>query len=271
MGVPVGDFKTPAGQLPNFVVKPCVTPPAVGADPIPPGTTTNRWQSGTERTSPPHHSRTEPDHPNPKSPAYEEKATPMKPSHHISRTRLYLKYAASDTAIGDYDRAAKALARATSHAATAVGVHWDYLCGLRGSRRRLQSALNELARKRYVSYGLAGVLREAYALPDLIATAAAKPASANARSANAHREIIRILRRTRMRARRLLKAIVRAMSDEPNPPTFDEIMARALVDHPEPISPTCVCHGARPVLCFGPAPPPSAPPAYGAPPLNPLY
>ena len=184
----------------------------------------------------------------------------MKPSHHISRTRLYLKYAASDTAIGDYDRAARALARATSHAATAVGVHWDYLCGLRGSRRRLQSALNEMARKRYVSYGLAGVLREAYALPDLIAAAAAKPAKAKAGgAATAHQEIIRILRRTRMRARRLLKAVIRAMSDEPNPPTFDEIMARVLGDHPEPISPTCICHGARPVLCFGPSPPPPPP------------
>ena len=47
----------------------------------------------------------------------------MFPSHHINRTRLYLKYAASDTAIGDYDRAAEALARAVSRAATAVGNH----------------------------------------------------------------------------------------------------------------------------------------------------
>ena len=67
------------------------------------------------------------------------------------------------------------------------------------------------------------VRREAYALPDLIAAAAAKPAAANANAvgaANAHREITRLLRRTRMRVRRLLKAIIRAMSDEPNPPTF---------------------------------------------------
>ena len=218
----------------------------------------------------------------------------MKPSHHISRTRLYLKYAASDTASGDYDRAAKALARATSHAATAVGVHWDYLCGLRGSRRRLQSALNEMARKRYVSYGLAGVLREAYALPNLIAAAATKPANANPGSAanagahahakaakakavgdantgggaNAHREIIRLLRRTRMRARRLLKAIIRAMSDEPNPPTFDEIMARAIAASPDPKPVSIAGAGAIPApgppWLPPPPPPPSASPSTPA-------
>ena len=127
----------------------------------------------------------------------------MQPSHHINRTRLYLKYAAADTAIGDYDRAAKALARATSHAATAVGVHWDFLCGLRGSRRLLQSALCELAYFRYISYSLAGVLRESYALPDRIQAARDTSPGPDA----VHRETIHILRRTRMRARRVLKAM----------------------------------------------------------------
>ena len=107
----------------------------------------------------------------------------MSPSHHINQTRLYLKYAA----------------------ATAVGIHWDFLCGLRGNRRRLQSALNELARSRYVSYGLAGVLREAYALPDRIQVARAASPSPDAPAV--HRELIRLLRRTRMRARRVLKAM----------------------------------------------------------------
>ena len=107
---------------------------------------------------------------------------PASPSQR--QTRLYLKYAATDTAIG---------------------VHWDFLRGLRGSRRRLQSALNELARSRYVSYSLAGVLRESYALPDRIH--AARTASPSPDAPAVHRELIRILRRTRMRARRVLKAM----------------------------------------------------------------
>ena len=167
----------------------------------------------------------------------------MQPSHHINRTRLYLKYAAADTASGDYDRAAKALARATSHAATAIGVHWDFLCGLRGSRRRLQSALCELAYFRYTSRSLAGVLRESYALPARIQ--AARAASPSPDAPAVHRELIRLLRRTRMRARRVLKAILKAMADHPNPPTWNDIMAeidddpdrvpaRAAMLHPPP-------------------------------------
>ena len=176
----------------------------------------------------------------------------MTPSHHILQSRRQLKFATRDTVAGDYYDAARSLARAVSHAATAVGNHWDLLAGRRATRRRLQFALNEMANRGCFSYSLAGVLRETYALPDLITTATATAAN----EAAARREISRLLRRTRLRARRLLKAVVRAMSDEPSPPTFDEIIARALGDHTEPISPTCVCHGARPVLCFGPSPPP---------------
>ena len=82
---------------------------------------------------------------------------------------------------------------------------------MRGSRRRLQSALNELARSRYISYSLAGVLRESYALPDRIQAARAAAPSPDAPAV--HRELIRLLRRTRMRARRVLKAILKAMAD----------------------------------------------------------
>ena len=151
---------------------------------------------------------------------------------------------ARDTVAGDYYAAASSLARATSHAATAIGIHWDLLAGRRGTRRRLQFALNEMAKRGCFSYSLAGVLRETYALPDLIATATANAANDD----DARREIFRILRRTRMRARRLLKAILKAMADEPNPITFAETLARAPT--PGPTSP---------------------PPAYGAPPPNPLY
>ena len=103
----------------------------------------------------------------------------MSPSHHISRTRRYLKYATGDTARGDYDRAARALARANSHAATAVCVHWHYLGALRPTRRRHQSWLCDLARKGYVTYGLTAVLRDSYALPDRISDTLTKAGAAN--------------------------------------------------------------------------------------------
>ena len=52
-----------------------------------------------------------------------------------------------------------------------------------------------------------------------------------------HPVVFRLLRRTRLRARRLLKAIIRAMADEPNPITFAEIRARDIAPrsaHPRP-------------------------------------
>ena len=105
-----------------------------------------------------------------------------------------------------------------------------------------------MAKKDYASYGLTGVLREAYTLPDRIQAAltkpnAAKPGAAKAAKASggvaAHREIFRLLRRTRVRARRLLKAILKAMADEPNPMTIEQAIARAYAraaPAPEPVT-----------------------------------
>ena len=147
----------------------------------------------------------------------------MSPSHHIKQSRRQLKYATRDTVAGDHYAAARSLARATSHAATAMSVHWDYLGTLRPTRRRLQSLLTDLANHGYASYSLTGVMRAAYDLPDRINEVLTKAGDAD----TAHREIARILRRTRTRARRLLKAILRAMSNEPNPITLEEAIAQA--------------------------------------------
>ena len=144
----------------------------------------------------------------------------MSPSHHLNRARRYLKFAGGNTAVGDYDRAAKALARSASHAATAVAVHWHLLTG---SRRRLQSALNDQAHKGNISYSQAGVLRQTYALPDRIADAPSDDANA----------VPRLLKRTGTRVRRLLRCIVAAMADNPSPPTFAEILARIAAE-PDP-------------------------------------
>ena len=147
----------------------------------------------------------------------------MSPSHHIKQSRRQLKYATRDTVAGDHYAAARSLARATSHAATAMSVHWDYLGTLRPTRRRLQSLLTDLANHGYASYSLTGVMRAAYDLPDRIKDVLTKAGDTD----TAHREIARILRRTRTRARRLLKAILRAMSNEPNPLTLEEAIAQA--------------------------------------------
>ena len=152
----------------------------------------------------------------------------MSPSHHIKQSRRQLKFATRDTSAGDHYAAARSLARATSHAATAMSVHWDYLGTLRPTRRRLQSLLTDLANHGYASYSLTGVMRAAYDLPDRISEVLTKAGDTNANAVDAaHREIARILRRTRTRARRLLKAILRAMSNEPNPITLEEAIAQA--------------------------------------------
>ena len=78
----------------------------------------------------------------------------MSPSHHIKQSRRQLKFATRDTAAGDHAAAARSLARAASHAATAMCVHWHYLGTLRPTRRRLQSFLTNLANHGYASYSL---------------------------------------------------------------------------------------------------------------------
>ena len=144
----------------------------------------------------------------------------MSPSHHLNQTRRFLKFAAGNTVVGDHDRAARALTRAASHAATAVVVHWHHPTG---NRRRLQFGLDDLARKGGITYSQSGVLRQVYALPDRISDAPSDDANA----------VPRLLKRTRTCVRRLLRCIVAAMSGDPNPPTFAEILAR-LAAEPDP-------------------------------------
>ena len=187
----------------------------------------------------------------------------MTPSHHIQRTRLYLTFAVRNTAEGDLDRAAKALARAVSHTATAAANHWDMLVKARRPRRRLQIALNIMADRGQITRSLAGVMREAYALPKRMTEA--MTAAPDAQSGR--RNVIRLLRRTRTRARRLLRRLETAMAADPNPPTWDEIRARAEASY-------CICHGKTIggipcLLRLRPRPP--APLGYGAAPPHPLY
>ena len=147
----------------------------------------------------------------------------MSPSHHIKQSRRQLQFATRDTVAGDHAAAARSLARATSHAATAVCVHWQYLDTLRPTRRRLQFALDEMAHQGIISHSLAGVMREAYDLPNRMTDAMAAAPDAQ----SGRHSVVRLLRRTRTRARRLLRRILTAMAADPNPPAFAEIRARA--------------------------------------------
>ena len=187
----------------------------------------------------------------------------MSPSHHIKQSRRQLKFATRDTVAGDHYAAARSLARATSHAATAMCFHWQYLGTLRPTRRRLQSCLTDLANHGYASYSLTGVMRAAYDLPDRISAVLTEAGNSDANAEAAHRELARILRRTRMRARRLLKAILRAMSNEPNPITLEEAIAQA---HAEAAEAAGIYPGPRPPAVL-PCPAPSRPPPPAVPAL----
>ena len=190
----------------------------------------------------------------------------MTPSHHIQRTRRYLTCAVRNTAEGDLDRAGAALARAVSHTATAAGNHWDLLVKARRTRRRLQIALDIMADRGQITRSLAGVMREAYDLPNRMADAMAAAPDAE----TGRRNVIRLLRRTRTRARRLLRCLLAAMAADPNPPTWEEILAQADARAEareaaeaearaaaKAAADSCICHGPNPPgfpPCPGPAP-----------------
>ena len=174
----------------------------------------------------------------------------MSPSHHIQRTRRYLTFAVRHTAEGDLDRAAQALARAVSHTATAAGNHWDMLVNARRTRRRLQIALDIMADRGQITRSLAGVMRQAYALPKRMSEAMTAAPDAE----TGRRSVIRLLRRTRTRARRLLRRLETAMAADPNPPTWNEILAQAEARREAAANPTPAPTHIRPPSPFDPGP-----------------
>ena len=89
--------------------------------------------------------------------------------HHQAQARRFLSLARSDHNAGDYVRAANALARAASHAATAVVVHESDL--RRCTRRKLTNRLFALAGQGRISNGGVRAFRNIYALPRRLAQA----------------------------------------------------------------------------------------------------
>ena len=120
--------------------------------------------------------------------------------HHRTEARRFLSLARSDHNAGDYHRAANALARAASHAATAAVVQGDHF--RRRTRRRLTNYLFALANQGRISNGGVRAFRDIYRLPDRLA--AAEPGQRQ-----------RLSRRARNRVAALIHSVEGAIAGRP--------------------------------------------------------
>ena len=152
--------------------------------------------------------------------------------HHQAQARRFLSLARSDHTAGDYARAANALARAASHAATSAVAarNWIDRC----TRRRLTNYLFLLAAEGRISNGGVKAFRNIYDLSRRLSEAADP------------REAQRLCRQARNRVSALLRSLEGAIAGRPvtgrgrrpSPPpsrplpqSMAEIMA--LPDYPE--------------------------------------
>ena len=120
--------------------------------------------------------------------------------HHQAQARRFLSLARSDHNAGDYGRAANALARAASHAATAAVVERNWVH--RYTRRRLTNYLFVMAAEGRISNGGVHIFRAIYQLPERLA-------SVNAREAQ------RLSRQARNRVAMLIRSIEGAIAGRP--------------------------------------------------------
>lgn len=152
-----------------------------------------------------------------------EQAT-VNAAHHLDRSRLYLGFVTRNVLAGEYDRAARAVHRAATHAVTAAAVHWHQR---HYSWRRLTTALGMLVRDGLLGYRHLRTFREVHGLPERLAQASGEVPAMR-----------RLLRRFRRRVTRLRRAIIRAMHADPNPMSLEEILAQLRPPVSEPISHT---------------------------------
>ncbi|MDE2787521.1 MAG: hypothetical protein OXL37_12780 [Chloroflexota bacterium] len=120
--------------------------------------------------------------------------------HHQAQARRFLSLARSDLNSADYHRAANALARAASHAATSAVVHWDHV--RRPTRRKLTNFLFILAGEGHISNGGVRVFRRIYDMPRLLA--GSEPHEAR-----------RLCRQARNRVAMLIRSIEGAIAGRP--------------------------------------------------------
>lgn len=120
--------------------------------------------------------------------------------HHQNQARRFLSLARSDHNAGDHTRAANALARAASHAATAAVFHWDHV--RRPTRRSLTNFLFILAAEGLISNGGVRIFRRIYDMPRLLA--GSDPDAAR-----------RLCRRARNRVAMLIRSVEGAIAGRP--------------------------------------------------------
>ncbi len=125
--------------------------------------------------------------------------------HHQAQARRFLSLARADCDAGDFARAANALARSASHAATAASLHTNPFHTRGTTRRRLTNWLFCLAHEGRLPHGVVKTFRRIYDLP---ARLAAAPDFAGAR---------RLARRARNRVSALVRAVERAVAGRPQP------------------------------------------------------
>ena len=142
----------------------------------------------------------------------------MNAAHHLDRSRLYLGFVTQNVLAGEYDRAARAVHRAASHAVTAAALHWHQR---HHSWHRLTLVLGMLVRDGRIGYRHLRTFREVLRLPALL-----DEASGNVPA------LRRLLRRFRRRVDRMRREITRAMLADPNPLSLEEILAQLAVSQP---------------------------------------
>ena len=120
--------------------------------------------------------------------------------HHQTEAKRFLSLARSDHNAGNYARAANALARAASHAATAANFHRGLF--RRPTRRRLTSALFMLAGEGHLSNGSVRAFRRIYDLPEQLWSA--DPGQRQ-----------QLTRRARNRVADLIRAVMGLISSHP--------------------------------------------------------
>ena len=135
-----------------------------------------------------------------------------------------------DLRAGDYERAARGIHRAATHAATAAAVHWHHR---HYSWRRLTTVLAGLVYDGRMGYRHLRAFRELIRLPCMLADADEDVTA-----------LRRLLRRARRRVLRLYRAVWRAMASDPDPLSLQDYLALLAADSsagqrepdPEPIT-----------------------------------
>ena len=144
-------------------------------------------------------------------------------AHHQAQADRFLAFAASNAQAGEYALSVHALARATTHAATAANLHWTMFRN--PHQRQLGHVLLILASQRHLSYTSARFIHKFDTLNRTID---------RARCAGDRPAVRRMLRNARRRVARIIAAINRAIAADPNPRPYWKTPEEVLAEYPEP-------------------------------------